>query len=283
MERNGGRLALSAVIAVVTLLAYFANSSTNPVTGRTQHVALSPGQEIQLGLQSTPTMLARYGGETHDSQLAAYVEQVGERVVARSAAHQTPYRFRFHCLEDRQTVNAFALPGGQVFITRGLLERMTDEAQLAGCLGHEVGHVVGRHGAQQLARSNLTRGLAGAVDVAAYDRHGRGQGVAVLTAAVASLVDLRYGRGDELEADQLGVRLMHEAGYDPRGMIELMEVLQSLGSSRQPEFFSTHPNPEHRIERLQNQLAELGSTGGELGRERFQSHVHGSARLHAPR
>src|SRR5581483_8297551 len=138
------QLLLGLVIALIGAAGYFASSERNPVTGRTQHVSLSPAQEIQLGLQATPGMEEEYGGETPDAALAGYVSGVGRRVVAQSAAAQTPYRYVFHVLRDPRTVNAFALPGGQVFITVGLLRGLGSEAQLAGVLGHEVGHVVAR-------------------------------------------------------------------------------------------------------------------------------------------
>src|SRR5690606_26163857 len=141
--------------------------------------------------------------------------------------------------------NAFALPGGQVFITAALLSRLRSEGQVAGVLGHEIGHVVARHGAEHMAKARLTQGLTGAAVLATYDPSDpSSRGSAAVAALIGQMVNMRFGREDELESDRLGVRFMAEAGYDPRSMVEVMKVLQeAAGGGRQPEFFSTHPNP----------------------------------------
>ncbi|MBI3725459.1 M48 family metalloprotease, partial [bacterium] len=252
-ERSG--VSPQVVVAIVMLLVgavtYLASGEKNPITGKTQRVGLSPPQEIRLGIAAAPGMERQYGGTTEDTHLASYVASVGQRIVARSAAGRTPYRYEFHVLRDPRTVNAFALPGGQVFITVGLLRHLGSEAQLAGVLGHEVGHVVARHGAQHIAKERFAETLVGAVGVATYDgRSDRGAAAAALAAACAELVTLKYGRDDELESDSLGVRFMREAGYSPRAMIQVMKVLASLSKGgRTPEFFSTHPNPDDRLAR----------------------------------
>jgi predicted Zn-dependent protease len=169
--------------------------------------------------------------------------------VQGSDAHNTPYRFSFHVLADPKTVNAFALPGGPVFITRGLLSRLENEAQLAGVLGHEVGHVVGRHTAAQIAKSQLAQGLIGAAGVAGSDDAHSGQQAAQIAALVAQMVQLKYGRGDEIQADTLGVRFMAQSQYDPRALLDVMRILaEASGPSGQPEFMSTHPDPGNRRE-----------------------------------
>src|SRR4029079_15694392 len=135
-----------------------------------------------------------------------------ERLLAKSAASQTPYQFQFHVLNDPETINAFALPGGQVFITEGLLKRLKTDGQLAGVLGHEMGHVVVRHGAEHIAKQQLTEGLTGAGVVAFYDPNNPNSAYAAQFAMlVGQLVTLKYGRDDELESDRLGVRFMSEA------------------------------------------------------------------------
>ena len=269
------RLLLAAVVALAGICTYFGTRSDNPVTGETQHIQLSKEQEVALGLQAAPEMAAQHGGDIKDAELERYVEQVGQRVVKRSAAEKSGYQFDFHVLADPQTVNAFALPGGQVFITLGLLRRLGSEAELAAVLGHEVGHVVGRHGAEHLAKAGLTQSLVGAVAIGTYDPDdpNRSAQTAALAQAVGQLVNLRYGREDELESDALGVQFMAAAGYDPRGMVHLMHILSEAGGGRgPPEFFSTHPSPENRIERLRK-LAWGTSDGGETGEERFAQRV----------
>lgn len=146
------RLLLGLVFVVGGLFSYYGHTDVNPVTGEKQRVQITPRQEVIIGLESRQKMAAQYGGLFPDERLQAYVKSVGERVVQRSSAGTSPYPFEFHLLRDPQTVNAFALPGGQIFITAALLGRMTSEAQLAAVFGHEIGHVVGRHGAEHLAK-----------------------------------------------------------------------------------------------------------------------------------
>jgi len=243
-----GRLFLGLIIAAISLLSYYGVRQFNPVTGETQHIALTRDQEIALGLESAPEMAAQFGGLDPDASIQADVAAVGQRVVSQSVAARTPYEFSFHVLQDPETVNAFALPGGPVFITRGLLRRLENEAQLAGILGHEVGHVVARHSAAQIAKNRLAQGLVTAVGAAGSDDGSNGQHAAQVAAVVAQMVQLRYSRGDETQADTLGVRLMSEAGYDPRALIDVMRILESAsgGSDRAPEFMSSHPDPGNR-------------------------------------
>jgi predicted Zn-dependent protease len=197
------------------------------------------------------------------------VDQIGERLVSRSAAGQTPYRFEFHVLDDPETINAFALPGGQVFITEGLLRRLETEGQVAGVLGHEIAHVVARHGAEHIAKQQLTQGLTGAAVLATYDPSDpSSRGSAAVAAMIGQLVTMRFGRQDELESDRLGVRFTSEAGYDPRSMVKLMQILEeSSQGNRPPEFFSTHPNPENRIQRIQEAIQERFPNGAPAGLE----------------
>jgi predicted Zn-dependent protease len=260
-RRSGGGISLiiAAAMALFALFRYFGSSQINAVTGQKQHVSISPGQEIALGLQAAPEMASQYGGEaTGDPRGQELVERIGQRVVAGSEAQKSPYKFQFHLLGDPQSINAFALPGGQVFITEGLLRKLHTEGQLAGVLGHEVGHVIARHGAQHLAKQELTQGLTGAAVLAAYDPNNPGsRNSAAVAMAIGQLVNLKFGRNDELESDKWGVRLMSETGYDPRAMLGVMEVLkQAAGSGRTPEFFSTHPNPDNRMQRIRQAIQE---------------------------
>jgi beta-barrel assembly-enhancing protease len=253
---------IAAAIALFGVISYFGHSTVNPITHEKQHVALSPEQEVQLGLQSAPQMAQEMGGEEPDSDPRTLeVRRVGSRVVANSdAGTQTQYHFQFHLLNDMQTVNAFALPGGQVFITRALLDRLSNEAQLAGVLGHESGHVVARHSSQQLAKSRLMQSLVTSVGVAASNRNNGygGYSAAMIAQFVAQMKTLQYSRADETQADELGLRFMSQAGYDPRAMIEVMQILQQVTpqTGRQPEFLVTHPYPEHRIEDITRWINE---------------------------
>ena len=245
-----GRLIIAAVIALMAVLTYFSSTSENPLTGEKQRVAMSPEQEIALGYKSAPEMAAQMGGISRNEKARALVKQVGERLVAQSVASKSPYKFSFHVLADPKTVNAFALPGGPVFITEGLLRLLKSEAELAGVLGHEIGHVIARHSSERLAKQQFTQGLLGALVIGSGDYT-----TAQLGQMVGGMINMKYGREDELESDALGIRIMAEGGYDPRAMIRVMEVLaKASGGSRQPEFFSTHPAPENRAERIREEI-----------------------------
>lgn len=266
-----GRLWMALVIAAISVLGYFGKSTFNPITQEKQRVAgITPEQEVALGLQAAPEMVQQFGGLDPDSEEQTRVRRIGERLVSRTAVSRSPYTFQFHLLGDPQTINAFALPGGQVFITEGLLRRLETEGQLAGVLGHEIGHVIGRHGAERIAKQQLTEGLTGAAVLATYDPNNpSSRNSAAVAAMIGQLVGMRFGRQDELESDDLGVRFASEAGYDPRSMIALMKILdQSSQGGRPPEFFSTHPNPENRIQRIQAAIQSRYPEGVPSGLEK---------------
>ena len=246
------RFVIAIIIALVGVFSYYTTTSENPITGEKQHIRLTPEQEIALGRQLAPQMAAQLGGLSQ-SDKRELVKRVGEKIVAQSSAARSPYKYSFYLLADRKTVNAFALPGGQVFVTEGLLSLLEREDELAGVLGHEVGHVLARHSAERLAKQQLTQSLIGAVAVGSgsYD-------TAQLAQIAGSLINMKYGREDELEADSLGLRLTREARYDPRAMISVMQKLEKAsGGGRQPEFASTHPSPGNRIQRIKEQLDKM--------------------------
>lgn len=246
------RMVLAAGLGLVSVCSYYGRSVVNPITGETQHVSISVPQEITLGQQSAPRMISQYGGETSDPKIAGLVERVGNNVLEHSDANKSAYQFRFHVLRDPRTINAFALPGGQVFITVGLLKRLKTEGQLAGVLGHEIGHVIARHGAEHMAKAQLAQGLTGAAVIASYDpQNPSTRSRAEMAQLVEKMVSLKFGRDDELESDRLGVKFMSQAGYDPRAMHGVMKILAQAGGGRQAEFFSTHPNPENREKEIE--------------------------------
>ncbi|GAA4297492.1 M48 family metallopeptidase [Nibribacter koreensis] len=257
------RFIIGILIAAFSLVTYWCNREYNPVTGETQHIDMTTEQEIALGLQAAPEMAAQYGGLHGDREAAARIKEIGQRIVQSTKAKETPYQFDFHLLADENTINAFALPGGQIFITAGLLKQLSSEGQVAGVLGHEIGHVVARHSAEQMAKSKLTQGLSGAAAIATYDPNNPSSASGAAAAAmIGKLMNLRYGREDELESDQLAVNFTAQAGYDPRAMIAVMQVLsQGSGGNRGPEFFQTHPNPENRVARIEQAIAEQFSNG----------------------
>ncbi len=261
-RRSGGStkmmLIIGLVMAAFSVMKYFGSATVNELTGEKQYISITKEQEIALGLQSAPRMAQQHGGLLPDQEAQDLVDKVGARLVENSDAIKTGYRFEFHLLADRKTVNAFALPGGQIFITEALFAQLHNEDQLAGVLGHEIGHVVARHSAQRIAKQQLTEGLTGAAVLATGDYN-----TAEAAKMIGNVINMKYGRDQELECDDLGVRFMLKAGYDPHQMKGVMEILAaSAGPNRQPEFFSTHPNPENRLEEIDNSIKKYTSPGG---------------------
>lgn len=254
-----GRLLIAGLLVAASLITYFSSRQDNPVTGETQYVDITPEQEIALGLQAAPEMAQQFGGLDPDQQAQARVDQIGQQLIQQSPAGRSPYRYDFHLLADDQTINAFALPGGQIFITRALYDRLQTDGELAGVLGHEVGHVVGRHSAEQIAKAKLTEGLTGAAVIAAYDPDNPNSvGYAQIAAMIAQVVNMRFSRQDELESDFLGVCFINDASYDPRELVRVMNVLaEASQGNAPPEFFSTHPNPENRVQRIEQAIQNL--------------------------
>lgn len=244
------RIIIGIVIALIAVVSYFMKTEENPVTGEKQKVSLTVDQEIVLGLQSAPEMIREFGGEYQNTKTQAYLDKIGNKLVSMTEAGKSPYKFDFHLLADKNTVNAFALPGGQIFITLALYDRLKTEDQIAGVLGHEIGHVINRHSAEHIAKQELTQGLIQATDIASGDP-------GMISRFVGNMVNMKYGREDELESDEYGVKYLVEAGYKPEAMIEVMQILkEASGGGNQPEFMSTHPSPDNRIGKLKEIIAK---------------------------
>ncbi len=240
------RIMIGLAIVAFAFIQRCNNKEENPYTGRVQNINMSAEQEIAIGLQSAPEMAQQHGGLYPDERMQALVDAVGQKLVRNSIARETPYQFDFHLLADDRAINAFALPGGQCFITYALFQQL-NEAQLAGVLGHEIGHVIGRHSAERIAESSFWQTLTMGATVGG-DMGGLVQGIGQNTL-------LKNGRGDELESDDLGVLLMIQSGYDPYEMVKVMQILKAAaGPNRVPEFQSTHPDPENRIEKIQEAI-----------------------------
>ena len=256
----GVRVIGGIVIALIGFALYMSQTQINPVTGEKQHIAISTDQEIRLGIESAPEMAREMGGEVPSTDpRTAEVQRIGALIVTHTDAAASPWKFKFHLLADTVTINAFALPGGQVFITLGLLNKLQTEAQLAGVLSHEMGHVLERHAAQQMAKSQLGQMFVVAAGTAASDSNNSGgfTDATMVAAVVNHMFQLRYSRHDESEADQWGLKLMMQSGFDPRAMVEVMEILKASGGNEHaPEIFQTHPNPDLRIQQIKAYLAE---------------------------
>ncbi|MBL0209785.1 MAG: M48 family metalloprotease [Holophagaceae bacterium] len=250
------------LLALLGHLACVPAQTQNAITGKRQFVSLTPEEEVKLGREAMPEMVKQGGGLDPDPRLQTIVKAVGDKVVANSAARMSGYPFEFRLLADRKVANAFALPGGQVCITRALVDRLDNEAQLAGVLGHEIGHVVGRHSAEHLTEAMGINVLVGIIGVVASDPNDpdKGKRAAGIAALGGNLANLKFTRDDESQADVLGVRFMSEAGYNPHALVGVMQILKSLGGGG-VEWFQSHPNPENREEKLRGEISRRYPTG----------------------
>ena len=268
---KSGRLIIAVVVALFSIVTYMMSSQRNAVTGEKQHIAISPSEEKSLGLREAPAMARQFGGLDPDEKAQGIVRSVGEEIQRKSSVSKSPFRIEYYLLADGRTINAFALPGGPVFLTRALFDKLQTRGQLAGVLGHETGHVAARHSAEQLAKQKLTSGLAGAATVATTDPSDpRTYANGAIASQVANLLSLKYTRDDEKEADKLGVRFMSEAGYDPRAMVGVMKILDqaSSGSPRGPDFLQTHPAPANRIPLIEAEIRREFPQGVPAGLQR---------------
>jgi len=256
----------------VLLLAGLALAAcaTNPATGRSQLILISEAQELALGQQEDRSTVASYGVYP-DAELAGYVEGIAQRLAAASERPSLPWAFR---LLDDPVVNAFALPA-HVYVTRGILAHMGSEAQLAGVLGHEIGHVTARHTASRLSKAQLA-GLGLGVGSLLSEDVARFSGLAQ---AGLGLLFLDFSRNDEREADALGLRYMTRVGYDGRELVEVFRMLERTtpadAGGRLPGWLSTHPTPADREERLRQAIEAAGGAGGRVERDGFLRRLDG--------
>ncbi len=216
----------------------------------------TPQQDIEVGKKAAADA-AKQLPLCDDPKADAYLTQLGMRLVAKLPTNGVQYPFEFHCVNDK-AINAFALPGGYAFINRGAIEAADNEAQLAGVMAHEISHVALRHGTNQASKAEFASGVLGIADGILGGSTG-GALLSKLGAFAAGGVLLRYSRTAESQADVMGTQVLYDSGYDPRGMAQFFEKLEAETKGKNPpEFFSDHPNPEHRVERVDEEIDKLG-------------------------
>jgi predicted Zn-dependent protease len=274
-----------ALAALAVTLAACGTTNRNLVTGEDQRGAYTWAQEVQLGQEADPQIISQFG-LYEDRALTEYVERLGNEVLQTSAytdpgtpaeIRNTPFYFR---VLDSPVPNAMALPGGYIYVTRGLLAYLENEAQLAVVLGHEIGHVLGRHSSEQAARAQLGQlGLIGAAVLGGVAGGGQvAEGILNYGGVGVQLLQLKYGRGAEREADEAGVAYAEFAGYDASEAARFFIALQRLGENSGqggiPNFLSTHPNPGERAQTIP-ELAAQYDTGTEIDAEEYLARVEG--------
>ncbi len=256
---------------LAVLLLGVAACAVNPATGERQLNLISRSQEIQMGRDADPEIVASMG-LVDDPGLQDYVSGIGKRLSQVSERPDLPWSYK---VVDDPVVNAFALPGGFVYVTRGILAYFEDEAELAGVLGHETGHVTAQHSVNQISRQQLEQlGLGvGSILSPTVAQYGG------LLGAGLQLLNLKYSREDESQADELGLRYMTRLDYDPQAMIGVFQMLSQVSGSadsRIPEWQSTHPYPENREARMRELIAQQNlSSGGRVGHDAYLDHIDG--------
>jgi len=240
---------------------------------------VSVQQEIEIGREAN-AQVRRKTGELRDPEVTTYITRVGQRLARSAPGAKYPYTFS---IADYREINAFSLPGGPVWINRGVLHAATNESQVAGVLAHEIAHIAQRHAADQLTKEMLAKWSLGMLGAMLGNAGGAGT-AQIAGAVVTNGLFLKFSRDDEREADSVGLRIMTKAGWDPRGMVELFEVLRRE-EKRDPgaveAFFSTHPSPQDRIAALTATAAR--GRGGVRDSAQFRAIKARLARLAPPR
>lgn len=257
--------------AMLALAVVVGACQTNPLTGKDEVNFYSAEEEAGLGREVAPAIEAELGGVYEDPVLQDYVDGLTKKVAKTAPVQEEGVRYEYYGrVLNSPVVNAFSLPGGPVYVTRGLLLRMHNEAELAGVLGHEVAHIAGRHGTNRISEAQLTQALLAVGIVGASVAADRENAVyvgagAVVATAIGQLYILGHSRDHEYQSDHYGAGFAWHADYDPKalmGVFETFEQMRQESGSSTPEFLQTHPNPENRIARLQTRCAELDGNRG---------------------
>ena len=255
------------IVVCVMLLSYLAGCATNPVTGENEIQLMGDSYErdITMGRQAAKEVDKEFAGSNINPQLQNYVDTVGQKVA--TVSHAPNLKFSYRAI-DHKSVNAFALPGGYIFITTGMLKQLTNESQLAAICAHETVHVTARHATARISEQMVVNALFTLVSSE------KTAGAVKVGRIVNDLAQLGYSRKQEKDADEYGLDYLVKAGYSPYGMVETMEILERQSGSRPIEFFSTHPSPENRIGLIQENIHRKGyRAGGRIGAEDYQANV----------
>ncbi len=241
---------------LATLLLSTISCTTTPVSGNRALLLTSSATENQQGEDAYKEILTKEKIVTGTAQ-AKMVEEIGKRIAA--VANQPDFEWEFKTLQSEEP-NAFCLPGGKVAVYTGIFKYAKNEAGLATIMGHEIGHAIARHGGQRMSQQMLTTGLlagVGAIGLGKMDPTKKAIAMAALGAGVTYGITLPFSRGDETEADEIGLVLMAKAGYDPREAVNFWDRFSQAGGSAPPEFMSTHPNSEKRREHLRTLIPKV--------------------------
>lgn len=263
---------LKTVFPALACALLLAGCATNPVTGKRELRLFSDKEEVGLGADTRDAVFKQYG-RYNDPALETYVAGVGQRLAAVCDRRELAYSFY---VLDTDMVNAFAAPGGYIFVTRGILKTMTDEAELAGIIGHEIGHVTARHSMKAMEKQY---GYQSLINVAAMVTKRDLSGMKQYTDYLSNMLLLGYGRDNEFQADNLGAKYAIAAGYDARGTVDFFHKLEKMEGGKKAndlqKLFQSHPPTGDRIKKLEGQITAAASTGGARNQGVFIAAVRG--------
>jgi predicted Zn-dependent protease len=265
------RIPRAAHAAAPLLLAGLGACAMNPATGGRMFSLYSEDQEIEMGQQAASEVNAAMG-LYDDADLQAYVDSIGQVMAAITERPELPWSFR---IVDDPVINAFALPGGPVYLARGIMAHFNTEAEMASVLGHEIGHITARHSVEQISRAQLAQIGLGATQLLVPELRPFGDALG----GGLMLMFLSFGRDDESQSDELGFRYMTRLGYDPQGAVDMFRILErqrDAGSGGAvPEWQSTHPDPGNRVIAAEQRLATSQIEGGISRREEYLRRIDG--------
>ena len=228
------------------ILVFCAGCAVNPISGEKQFMLFPPDQDTTIGQKYAPEIEKQMSGRIQNQTLQDYINSVGQKIVRIS--HNPNWQYQFVAVNDK-SVNAVALPGGFIFITKGMLKNLKTEGQLASVLAHEIVHVVARHSSVAMSRE-----IGIDILISAVISEQTGQNVKMVTGLARQIIGLRYSREDERQADLIGLDYITLAKYDPYAMVEIARMLQDQQQSRPVEFLSTHPAPKNRAAYLTEKI-----------------------------
>ena len=262
MNKNLILLILAAILPIA------AGCAINPVTGKRELMLIPEEQDVEIGKKYAPEIEKQMGGRIPDPAIQAYVNSIGQKVA--KVSHKPNIEYSYVALQDKN-INAFALPGGFIFVTKGMLQSLRTEAQLAGILAHETVHVVARDSANAMSKEIGFEMLMSAVT----SEKSPGGGLATVAQLSTQILSLKYSRSDEQDADLGALEYLVAAGYTPYAMVESMSILAAQNEQRPIEFLSTHPHPESRSEYLKKKIAtmQFNLQNAKVGKEEYRSAI----------
>jgi predicted Zn-dependent protease len=261
LERN-------ALLALMAGLCLSAGCAVNPITGEEELMFFPDQQDIEIGKQYAPVVEKELKGKIEDQELQNYIDRVGQRIV--NVSHRPDFDYHFIAVNDK-SINALALPGGYIFVTKGMLSKLKSESELAGVLAHEIVHVVARDTSNMMSKQ-----IGMDILFVAAMSQTSSEGVQTAADLARQILALSYNREDEKTADLGGMDYMVRAGYNPDSMVETMQMLEQEQTVRAVEFFATHPSPENRVSYLRARIQTHYSgriEGARVGQEDYQYFV----------